>query len=55
MFALKHMEKDLRLTLETAGDLPLEVTRKVKAIYEQGLKQSGWAEEDFSGLIRLIR
>jgi 3-hydroxyisobutyrate dehydrogenase-like beta-hydroxyacid dehydrogenase len=54
-FALKHMDKDLRLALETAADLslPLEQTRHLKEIYDQGMA-AGWNEDDFIGLIRLL-
>jgi 3-hydroxyisobutyrate dehydrogenase-like beta-hydroxyacid dehydrogenase len=54
-FALKHMDKDLRLALETAADLslPLEQTKQLKAIYDQGM-DAGWKDDDFIGLIRLL-
>jgi 3-hydroxyisobutyrate dehydrogenase-like beta-hydroxyacid dehydrogenase len=54
-FALKHMDKDLRLALETAADLslPLEQTKQLKAIYDQGM-DIGWKDDDFIGLIRLL-
>jgi 3-hydroxyisobutyrate dehydrogenase-like beta-hydroxyacid dehydrogenase len=54
-FALKHMDKDLRLALETAADLslPLEQTKQLKAIYDQGM-EAGWKDDDFIGLIRLL-
>lgn len=54
-FALKHMDKDLRLALETAADLslPLEQTKQLKAIYDQGM-DVGWKDDDFIGLIRLL-
>ena len=54
-FALKHMDKDLRLALETAADLSLslEQTKQLKAIYDQGM-DVGWKDDDFIGLIRLL-
>jgi len=54
-FALKHMDKDLRLALETAADLslPLEQTKQLKAIYDQGM-DAGWKDDDFIGLVRLL-
>jgi 3-hydroxyisobutyrate dehydrogenase-like beta-hydroxyacid dehydrogenase len=55
-FSLKHMDKDLRLALETADDLslPLEQTKELKKIYDKGMA-AGWKDEDFIGLIRLLR
>ena len=54
-FSLKNMEKDLRLTLETAADLSLSLqqTEHLKKIYDQGMS-AGWAEDDFIGLMRLL-
>jgi len=52
-FSLKHLDKDLRLALETAGDLDLPITRALKSLYAKGM-ESGLAEDDFSGLIRLL-
>jgi 3-hydroxyisobutyrate dehydrogenase-like beta-hydroxyacid dehydrogenase len=54
-FSLKNMAKDLRLALETAADLslPLEQTRHLKTIYDQGMSE-GWANDDFIGLVRLM-
>jgi 3-hydroxyisobutyrate dehydrogenase-like beta-hydroxyacid dehydrogenase len=54
-FSVKHMAKDLRLSLETAADLSLslEQTEQVKKIYERGIA-AGWADDDFIGLIRLL-
>lgn len=54
-FSLKHMAKDLRLALETAADLPvsLEQTTRLLQAYNQGIL-SGWQEDDFIGLIRLV-
>jgi len=54
-FALKHMDKDLRLALETAADLalPIEHTQALKNIYEKGMA-AGWRDDDFIGLVRLL-
>ncbi len=54
-FSLKHMDKDLRLALETAAELniSLEQIGHLKAIYQRGMA-AGWSEEDFIGLIRLV-
>jgi 3-hydroxyisobutyrate dehydrogenase-like beta-hydroxyacid dehydrogenase len=54
-FALKHMDKDLRLALESAADLslPIECTKHLKRIYEQGMS-AGWQDDDFIGLFRLL-
>jgi 3-hydroxyisobutyrate dehydrogenase-like beta-hydroxyacid dehydrogenase len=54
-FALKHMDKDLRLALETAADLslPLEYTWRLKEIYNQGMA-AGLGDDDFIGLLRLV-
>lgn len=54
-FSLKHMNKDLRLALETAQGLSLNLkqTEALKRIYDQGMA-CGWEEDDFIGLIRLL-
>ena len=52
-FSLKHMNKDLRLALETAGDLDLTVTKSLKALYDKGMKKE-LGEDDFIGLARLL-
>ncbi len=52
-FSLKHMDKDLRLALETAGDLHLPATQALKSLYDKGM-ESGLSEDDFIGLIRLL-
>lgn len=54
-FSLKHMNKDIRLALETAEELSvtLEETKNLKKIYDEGMKQ-GWQDDDFVGLIRLL-
>ncbi len=54
-FSLKHLEKDLRLTLETArdGGIELPQTASLRELYLQGLER-GWGDEDFIGLERLL-
>lgn len=55
-FSLKHMAKDLRLALETAEELgvELEQTENLKEeVYDKGL-EAGWKDDDFIGLIRLM-
>ena len=54
-FSLKHMAKDLRLTVETAAELALslEQTKHLKDTYDRGMA-AGWSEEDFIGLMRLM-
>jgi 3-hydroxyisobutyrate dehydrogenase-like beta-hydroxyacid dehydrogenase len=52
-FSLKHMDKDMRLALETAGEAELPLTRRLKSLYEKGI-EAGMADEDFIGVIRLI-
>jgi 3-hydroxyisobutyrate dehydrogenase-like beta-hydroxyacid dehydrogenase len=54
-FSLKNMAKDLRLALESAGELSLSLnqTSHLDKIYGQGIT-SGWSNDDFIGLIRLL-
>ena len=52
-FSLKHMNKDLRLALETAGELDLPMAKALKLFYDKGMS-SGMAEDDFTGTIRLL-
>ena len=54
-FALKHMDKDLRIALETAADLALSLaqTKHLKEIYYQGIA-AGWKDDDFIGLVRVL-
>ncbi|PQV62874.1 2-hydroxy-3-oxopropionate reductase [Abditibacterium utsteinense] len=54
-FSLKHLEKDLRLALETAQENGIELpqTASLRELYLQGLKK-GWGDEDFIGLERLL-
>ena len=52
-FSLKHMNKDLRLALETAGSLELPIAKSLKSFYNKGMELS-LAEDDLTGLIRLL-
>ena len=52
-FSLKHMNKDLRLTLETAGDLDLPTAKALKSFYDKGMN-AGYGDDDFTGMIRLF-
>jgi len=52
-FSLKHMNKDLRLALETAGEIDLPITKTLKSFYDKGMSTE-LAEDDFIGLIRLL-
>jgi 3-hydroxyisobutyrate dehydrogenase-like beta-hydroxyacid dehydrogenase len=54
-FSLKNMGKDLRLALETAASLSLNLdqTAHLKQIYDRGM-EVGWKEDDFIGLIRSL-
>ncbi len=52
-FSLKHMNKDLRLALETAGDLDLPAAKALKSFYDNGMN-AGFGDDDFTGLIRLL-
>jgi 3-hydroxyisobutyrate dehydrogenase-like beta-hydroxyacid dehydrogenase len=54
-FSVKHMAKDIRLTLETAADfsLPLELAELLRSIYAKG-SAAGWSDEDYIGLVRLM-
>ena len=51
-FSVKHMLKDLRLALETAGPDTLPVTATVTNRFEEGVAR-GWAELDFAALVGL--
>lgn len=51
-FSVKHMQKDLRLALETAG-MELPLTDLVHKIYARG-SENGLADLDFSSLITLL-
>jgi 3-hydroxyisobutyrate dehydrogenase-like beta-hydroxyacid dehydrogenase len=52
-FSLKHMNKDLRLALETADSLDLPVAKQLKSFYDKGIN-AGLGDDDFSGVIRLL-
>jgi len=55
-FSLKHMDKDIRLALERAGELKADcpLTRRLKEIFSDGMA-AGFGDEDFSVLYRLAR
>jgi 3-hydroxyisobutyrate dehydrogenase-like beta-hydroxyacid dehydrogenase len=54
-FSVKHMEKDLRLALETASESGVELpeTQAVRAVYQQGLAKD-LGDADFTALIQLL-
>jgi 3-hydroxyisobutyrate dehydrogenase-like beta-hydroxyacid dehydrogenase len=52
-FSLKHMNKDLRLALETAGNLDLHTAKALKSLYSKGM-DAGFGGDDFIGMIRLL-
>jgi len=52
-FSLKHMDKDLRLALETAETSDLPITKALKSFYNKGM-DSGYGEDDFIGMVRLL-
>ncbi len=54
-FALKHMDKDLRLALERAAELHLDLpqTRLLKNSYSEAMAQ-GWGDDDFAVLYRQV-
>ena len=52
-FSLKHMGKDLRLAIESAGTQPLPQLRALVKLYETGLAR-GWGDDDFVSLTRLL-
>ena len=52
-FSLKHMNKDLRLALETAGTLDLPLAGRLKSFYDKGMGL-GFGDDDFIGQIRLL-
>lgn len=52
-FSLKHMNKDLRLMLETAGELNLPAAKSLKSLCDKGMG-AGLGDDDFIGLIRLL-
>jgi 3-hydroxyisobutyrate dehydrogenase-like beta-hydroxyacid dehydrogenase len=52
-FSLKHMNKDLRLALETAGPLDLPTATTLKSFYSSAMEE-GMGEDDFIGVIRAL-
>lgn len=53
-FALKHMDKDVRLALERAHELQAAspLTERLQEVFAEAMAR-GWADEDFSVLYRL--
>jgi 3-hydroxyisobutyrate dehydrogenase-like beta-hydroxyacid dehydrogenase len=52
-FSLKHMDKDMRLALETAGKLDLPCVKTLKALYAKGIERK-MGDDDFIGVIRVL-
>ena len=52
-FSVKHMHKDLRLALATAGAASLPPTNLVRERLRLA-EERGWADEDFSALLKLL-
>jgi 3-hydroxyisobutyrate dehydrogenase-like beta-hydroxyacid dehydrogenase len=52
-FSLKHMNKDLRLALETADGAELPLARSLKTLYDKGMEQK-LGDDDFVGVVRLL-
>jgi 3-hydroxyisobutyrate dehydrogenase-like beta-hydroxyacid dehydrogenase len=52
-FSLKHMNKDLRLALETADGINLPVATALKAFYDKAI-EAKLGDDDFIGVIRLL-
>lgn len=54
-FSLKHMDKDVRLALERAVELRLDLplTRRLKELFSEAMAR-GWGEEDFAVLYRQV-
>lgn len=52
-FSVKHMHKDLRLALATAGSGSLPQTDLVRERLRLA-EERGWADEDFSSLLKLL-
>jgi len=53
-FSLKHMDKDLRLALEDAGNIRLPQLRELKKVYDEGMS-NGLGDKDFSVLSTLLK
>ena len=52
-FSVKHMAKDLRLSLETAHGQPIPQTKSLLLLYNKAIEH-GWADEDMIALIKLL-
>lgn len=53
-FSVKHMAKDIRLALETAGDLELPSTQRTAEIYNRAI-ETGRQDDDFISLMRFLK
>jgi len=52
-FSLKHMDKDMRLALETAQGVDLPCLKTLKGLYEKAMDRK-MGEDDFTGVVRLL-
>ncbi len=52
-FSLKHMDKDMRLVLESTGSLDLPCVKTLKGLYEKAMNRK-LGDDDFIGVIRLL-
>jgi 3-hydroxyisobutyrate dehydrogenase-like beta-hydroxyacid dehydrogenase len=52
-FSLKHMDKDLRLALETADTCELPLAKSLKAFYDKAIARQ-WGDDDFIAPVRLL-
>jgi 3-hydroxyisobutyrate dehydrogenase-like beta-hydroxyacid dehydrogenase len=52
-FSLKHMDKDMRLVLESAGKLDLPGVKTLKTLYAKGIERK-MGDDDFIGIIRVL-
>ncbi|MEM9399505.1 MAG: NAD(P)-dependent oxidoreductase [Verrucomicrobiota bacterium] len=53
-FSVKHMHKDLCLALDSADPGILPLTKSNAELYQRGMDQ-GWADDDFTALIELLK
>lgn len=52
-FSIKHMTKDLRLALESAGSLDLPQLKRLKTQFDECMRR-GYGEDDYSSILRLL-
>ena len=54
-FSLKHMDKDIRLALDRAAELKLDLplTRRLKDLFSEAMTR-GWGEDDFAVLYKQV-